>query len=280
MKIFFTTLLLALLLPLLSSRADVADGVRAYDAGWYAEAVAEFLPAAEAGDVRAQLALASMYQFGEGVPQNDVGAARWTRGAAERGDPVAQINLSQFFAAGRGVRRDVAESYFWLLLAAGQGNNWAQVRLAAAAVNLPNSAASAVQARAANWTPFGDDLTGPPEVLDGQTLSVDGRRLRLEGITAPPLGTRCQLRGNEHDCGRISTTALMDLTAGATVTCIRREIRAADGSRFARCRAGGYDLSEGMVYTGWAEADGTQMTRYAALEVAARQARRGMWRRN
>lgn len=279
-KIFFTALCFALVFPLLSSRADVADGVRAYDAGWYADALAEFLPAAKAGDMQAQLALASMYQFGEGVAQNDVEAARWTRAAAERGDPVAQINLAQFYGAGRGVERDAAESYFWLLLAAGQGNDWAQAHLAPAAAGLWDSAASAAQARAANWSPLGGDLSGAPQVLDGQTLIVDGHRLRLEGIIAPPLGTRCRLRGNQHDCGRISTTALLDLTAGASVTCIRRETMAPDGSRHARCRAGGYDLSEGMVYTGWAEADAAQMSRYAALEAAARQARRGMWRRN
>ena len=55
---------------------------------------------------------------------------------------------------------------------------------------------------------------------------------------------------------------------------------AADGSRYAPCRAGGYDLSEGMVYTGWAKTDTKQMNRYAALEAAARRARRGMWRRD
>ena len=119
-------------MPLLAAEADVADGVRAYDVGWYEDALAEFLPAAEAGDTQAQLALASMYQFGEGVAQNDVEAARWTRAAAESGDAVAQINLSQFFAAGRGVERDVAQSYFWLLLTAGQRNSWAKARIAAA----------------------------------------------------------------------------------------------------------------------------------------------------
>ena len=119
-KKYFAAFLLTLLVPLLAAEADVADGVRAYDAGWYEDALVEFLLAAEAGDTQAQLALARMYQFGEGVAQNDVEAARWTRAAAEIGDAVAQINLSQFFAAGCGVERDVAQSYFWLLLAAGQ----------------------------------------------------------------------------------------------------------------------------------------------------------------
>lgn len=275
---FFAALLLALLLPILAARADVSDGVRAYDAGWYDEALAEFLPAAEAGNRQAQMALASMYQFGEGVAQSDVEAARWTRAAAERGDPVAQINLSQFLASGQGVTRDPAESFFWLLLAAKEGNSWAQARLDTTAASLSDSAGESERARAANWSPFGDDLTGAPEVLDGQTLVVAGSRLRLEGIVAPPPGTLCQVRGNKHDCGRISTTALMDLTAGAEITCRRREQVAADGTRYARCRAAGYDLSEGMVYTGWAEADTAQMSRYGALENAARRARRGMWR--
>ena len=279
-RIIFAAVFIALLLPALAARADVADGVRAYDAGWYDEALAEFLPAAEAGDMQAQMALASMYQFGEGVRQSDGEAARWTRAAAERGDAVAQVNLANFYTSGRGVARDGAKSYFWLLLAAGQGNSWAMARIEAAAAGLWNSAAEIKRARAGNWAPFGDDLSGPPEVIDGETLIVAGHRLRLEGIKAPAPGTRCQLRGNAHNCGRISTTALMDLTAGATVTCRRREAVAKDGSRYARCRADGYDLSEGMVYTGWAEADGTQMSRYAAFELDARSAPRGMWRRN
>ena len=280
MKIFFAAVFIAILLPALAARADVADGVRAYDAGWYDEALAEFLPAAEAGDVQAQMALASMYQFGEGVRQSDAEAARWTRAAAARGDAVAQVNLSGYYTAGRGVARDAATSYFWLLLAAGQGNSWAMTRIEAAAAGLWNSAAEIERARAGKWAPFGDDLSSAAEVIDGETLIVAGHRLRLEGIKAPAPGTRCTLRGNDHNCGRISTTALMDLTAGASVTCRRRDAVAEDGSRYARCRAGGYDLSEGMVYTGWAEADGTQMSRYAGFEAEARSAPRGMWRRD
>ncbi|MDP6475311.1 MAG: tetratricopeptide repeat protein, partial [Alphaproteobacteria bacterium] len=200
MRKFPAILLLFLVLPVFAARADVADGVRAYDAGWYEEALAEFLPAAEAGDVQAQMALASMYQVGEGVAQSDREAFRWTRAAAERGDPVAQINLSQFLAAGRGVARDAAESYFWLLLAANQGNDWASARLEPAAARLTAADAENEKARTANWSPLGDDLSGSPRVIDGQTLIVDGRRLRLEGIQAPPPGTRCRLRGNDHDC--------------------------------------------------------------------------------
>lgn len=279
-RYFVASFLLAFLIPTIAVWADVADGVRAYDAGWYDEALEEFLPAAKAGDMQAQMALASMYQFGEGVRQSDSEAARWTSAAAERGDAVAQINLSEFYASGRGVVRDAAESYFWLLLAASQNNNWALARIKAAAATLWDNVAERARGRADNWSPFGANLTGSPEVIDGETLILSGHRLRLEGIKAPPPGTRCQVRGNEHNCDRISTTALMDLTAGATIICRRRQAVAKDGSRYARCRAGGYDLSEGMVYTGWAEADDAQMNRYVTFEADARSALRGMWRRD
>jgi endonuclease YncB( thermonuclease family) len=124
------------------------------------------------------------------------------------------------------------------------------------------------------------DVAGEAEVIDGETLIVVETRLRLEGITTPKPGTQCRLRGKTHDCGRISTTALMDLTAGVEVICRPRAATAPDGTRYALCRAGGYDLSEGMVYTGWAEADRSQKTRYTVIEAEARQARRGMWRRD
>jgi TPR repeat protein len=48
------------------------------------------------------MALAGMYQFGEGMRQDDDKAAIWTRAAAERGDAVGQVNLSDFFCAGPG----------------------------------------------------------------------------------------------------------------------------------------------------------------------------------
>lgn len=288
MRNIFATFFVAFFIPVIVAHtiaaADVANGVRAYDAGWYDEALAEFLPAAEAGNVPAQMALASMYQFGEGVRQDDDKAAIWTRAAAERGDAVGQVNLSEFFAPGRGVALDTEQSYFWLFLAAGQGNSAAMAGLDTATASLTDAARRKIEQQVHNWAPFGNNLSGAPEVVDGETLIAAGQRLRLEGISAPAPGTRCQLRGNDQNCGRISTTALMDLTASAEVICRRRLAVGEDGSRFANCRAGGHNLSEGMVYTGWAEAgmkqvDVPQLKRYSALEKKARRAPRGMWRR-
>ncbi|MBT3170743.1 MAG: thermonuclease family protein [Rhodospirillaceae bacterium] len=123
-------------------------------------------------------------------------------------------------------------------------------------------------------------LSGPVKVIDAANLRVGGQLVRLQGIAAPESGDRCPLRTVTIKCGRIATTALMDLTAGAKVQCETHGKPNAKGVYLATCKANGYDLSEGMVYTGWAEADGTQMSRYAAFELDARSAPRGMWRRN
>ena len=119
-------------------------------------------------------------------------------------------------------------------------------------------------------------VTGTPTVIDGETLVVAGRQFRLTGIDAPDLAQTCRIRNRSYGCGRVSRTALMDLVAGVRVRCI--PVGGAAGTTAqARCFADGYDLSEGMVYTGWALAMPRQNTRYARIEGGARKARRGLW---
>lgn len=117
------------------------------------------------------------------------------------------------------------------------------------------------------------DITGTPTVIDGETLEVGGKRFRLSGIDAPDPRQTCIIRKREYNCGRISTTALMDLVAGVNVRC--RPV--SKTGNVARCYAGGYELSEGMVYTGWAMAMPRNHTRFAPIEKKAAAARRGLW---
>ena len=70
-----------------------------------------------------------MYATGDGVPQDDVEAARWFRLAADEGHAVAQFNLGRRYANGRGVPQDDAEAVRWYRLAADQGLAAAQSTL-------------------------------------------------------------------------------------------------------------------------------------------------------
>jgi len=125
-------------------------------------------------------------------------------------------------------------------------------------------------------------LRGMPTVIDGDTISLAGRTLRLHGIDAPELGQSCTIEGRAYDCGVISRSALMDLTAGTPVACeILTQAKVSDTDpkgEVVRCTAGGYDLSEGMAYTGWALADRSATARYTQLEESAQAKKRGMWK--
>ncbi|MGI9414182.1 MAG: thermonuclease family protein [Hyphomicrobiales bacterium] len=113
-------------------------------------------------------------------------------------------------------------------------------------------------------------------VVDGNRIAVSGKELRLDGIVAPDLGRQCVLGGKARDCGAIARAGLLDLTAGATVTC--RKAGILDGAPTHRCTADGYDLSECMVYTGWAvPLEGAPKVYWNVLK-GARERPRGFWR--
>lgn len=74
-------LLLAIVLVLAGSLPGLAEN----------REIAKLRPAAEQGDASAQFRLGRMYARGEGVAENLVEAATWTRQAAEQGLPKAQL---------------------------------------------------------------------------------------------------------------------------------------------------------------------------------------------
>ncbi len=130
------------------------------------------------------------------------------------------------------------------------------------------------------------EITGTPKVIDGDTIEVQGQAIRLYGIDAPELGQACTIEERTYDCGMVARTALLDLTAGVAVTCqvVSAKLapaepgRAAEDGRPGRCFAQGYDLSEGMAYTGWALAQRGVSERYLVFEERAQAAGRGLWK--
>lgn len=122
------------------------------------------------------------------------------------------------------------------------------------------------------------ELRGTPEIITGDLLDLKGRHLRLDGIDAPEPGQRCSIADKLYDCGEIARSALLDLTAGVEVVCRTLGPDAAAETQTARCFAEGYDLSEGMVYTGWALALPGAPDRYVAMQERAETRRHGLWK--
>ena len=87
------------------------------------------LERAKGGDAEAQFELGVMYYYGDGVPEDEEEAAKWTRLAAEQGHAGAQNNLGLMYDNGNGVRQNDEEAVYWYRQAAGQGLAQAQHNL-------------------------------------------------------------------------------------------------------------------------------------------------------
>lgn len=153
-------------------------------------------------------------------------------------------------------------------------------------VTLLSAFALALSILAGNgWAESPESVRGPALIIDGDSLEVAGRRFDLVGIDAPELDQRCRKSERFYACGSLAQAALMDLTAGTEVECRPVVPAASDGSAptRARCSAGGYNLSEGMIYTGWAlmppGTNGTAAPQdFAAIQRRAEERRRGLWK--
>jgi endonuclease YncB( thermonuclease family) len=120
-------------------------------------------------------------------------------------------------------------------------------------------------------------LQGQARVIDGDTLVLEGARIRLHGVDAPELRQRCEADdGTLWPCGRHAAAMLAAMTEAAEITC--------EGSRQDRyrrlvaiCAASGLDVAEQMVADGLALAARRYSRAYLAVEQEAQFQRRGVW---
>ncbi|MFC7048335.1 thermonuclease family protein [Emcibacter nanhaiensis] len=123
----------------------------------------------------------------------------------------------------------------------------------------------------------GETISGPAVVIDGDTLSIHSRRIRLQGIDAPELSQNCARNGNAYSCGHEAKRYLESLIAGRPVTCHSGE-QDEYGRAVAKCFVGGgTDLNARMVERGQAIAYLYFSRDYAAEQSRAKEAGRGIW---
>src|SRR5262245_49747174 len=85
------------------------------------------------------------------------------------------------------------------------------------------------------------DIMGPATVIDGKTIEIHGKSIRLFGIDAPEGSQTCTADGKPYLCGHEAALALADLVGRQVVSCEQR-----DFDRYWRvvaiCFAGSDDL--------------------------------------
>ena len=120
-------------------------------------------------------------------------------------------------------------------------------------------------------------LIGQAWIVDGDSIRMAGRSIRLDGIDAPEWDQTClDGSGRSWRCGRAASRALRERIRGQTVSCRPRTLDRY-GRTLAVCTlADGSDLNAWMVRQGFAIASGFGGA-YAGDEAEAKAARRGIW---
>jgi len=153
MRSLFGFLTLSLATISISSAADFATGLKAYQKGDYVTAAKEWRPLADQGDPAVQFNLGLLYLDGQGVPMDLDQALKWFTRSAEQGYDKAQLNLGAMYGAGNGVKRDYVQAYKWLNICAAQGNAKCSAQRDLIAKKLNASKLNSAQRLASGFTP-------------------------------------------------------------------------------------------------------------------------------
>ena len=114
-------------------------------------------------------------------------------------------------------------------------------------------------------------------VLNGDTLTMSGRLIKLFGIAAPDISQTCaDASGRGYKCGHQAVSWLSGWLAENIVKChiLKEDER---GNLLGVCLLGAYDIGAALVNAGWAVADERQTKIYLPYQEQAIVNKRGLW---
>jgi endonuclease YncB( thermonuclease family) len=121
-----------------------------------------------------------------------------------------------------------------------------------------------------------DPVLGRASVIDGDTIEIQGKRIRLTGIDAPESSQTCEKGGAEYRCGQQASLALSDKLGAKSVRCLSSGTDRY-GRTLGQCFVDGEDVNRWMVQQGHAVAYRQYSTLYVVDEDRAKTEKRGIW---
>ena len=133
------------------------------------------------------------------------------------------------------------------------------------------------------WEYYGKDMglkeyvKGEIRVVDGDTIAVNNKKIRLKGMDAPEISQKCTYTQNKqktkYNCGINAKLHLISIIKGKELECTN-EGDDMYGRRLAYCYADGTNINRKMVLDGWAVSYNKE---FMPEEVIAKAANRGIW---
>ncbi len=127
---------------------------------------------------------------------------------------------------------------------------------------------------------FNQKFSGKAFILDGDSMKVGGKEVRLFGLDAPEYSQTCfNAKQEEYACGQISRDFLINFAGGKEVNCLYAE-RDKYHRFLSKCFVGNTSINEALVENGMAviynftESD----DKMDELEASAKESKLGLWR--
>ena len=128
-------------------------------------------------------------------------------------------------------------------------------------------------------------ITGFAKVIDGDTIKINSKKIRLYGIDAPEKKQKCKKTyltisfmsfTKDYMCGEVSTEKLIKKINKQKLNC-----NILDVDRYKRligeCFMRNINLNSWMVSNGYAVAYRKYSKKYVSEEILAKQEKKGMW---
>ena len=119
---------------------------------------------------------------------------------------------------------------------------------------------------------FADSL----RIVDGDTIVLNGEKIRFTGIDTPELKQTCFKKGVKNFCGKEAKQILVDKIADNKVTCVR-EGKDRYKRTLAECFVNDESLSSYLVRSGYAFAYRKYSKKFIPDEDYAKFNKLGMW---
>ena len=133
-----------------------------------------------------------------------------------------------------------------------------------------------------------EEISGVPKIVDGDTIHINHKKFRLEGIDAPEMKQQCKKESlkisyiigftfyKDYSCGKVSKEKLITKINTSEIKCI-----SSSKDRYKRyiatCFKGNTNLNQWMVRNGFAIAYRRYSKKYVPDEVFAKENKLGLW---
>ena len=115
-------------------------------------------------------------------------------------------------------------------------------------------------------------IKGTAKVIDGDTIKINGKKIRLFGIDAPEKNQICSKNSNSYNCGLTSTKFLKEIIKNEKIECTYKNL-----DRYGRILGICGDINGKMVEFGHAVAYVRYSKKYLSLQRKAKNEKRGIW---